>query len=502
MVPVNRDTHPFFGEAYIDLFPTTGNTSPVGEPIVMSASILRGVINLTVHHTSYCDALRLIFHGSESLPLHSMGTSIIQPRYQQFFGTQRILISSQELEIGTHQFPFAYQLPDIQYPPSMEHKETRYSCRFLLTLTVGSDQVLATKQVNYKPLIETRLLHTPYVKTIRVAKRSNNKGNGELSAKIHALDYLPGDTVFLGIKPHGSSSGSNSNISNPQEPSIGGLLLLQVVQIATILNQYDPKLQPSTNVVASSSQLIPMTAGINTAESTTGAADALAMTTNISSSTHHQLLPSTQSSSYHYSNEGYTMALSISVPPWVPPSFTYGRIITINYRLRLVTSSHKKTFWSAISGNDSILLDIPISIGTVSYDAHTTMQELHVYSVYSSVFNNDPSSREHPSQSLLPNIPVPVFIPTTTTYRHRLYHQRSQSNNSSVGESDSDVLPPYSSLRLPDYEETTTAINSIPVPSLELNDNEFHQQLPLRHSNNNRRFEDEPSPPLSDSSRV
>ena len=429
-----------------------------------------------IHRVCHWDSLRLIFHGSESLPLNSIGGSITLPKYQQFFGTQRIVISNRDLGPGTHQIPFSFQLPNVQYPPPMEHKDSRYSCSFKLTLYTGTDQIIAFKQVNYLPIIETRLLYTPYVKTIRVAKRPSDL----YSAKIHSLDYLPGDTIFLGLKPHGISS---SKDHKKDGSAITSLLLLQVVQIVTMLNQHDAKLQPIVKVMTSSSRSV----SIDTMNAETRA-------TTATSAFQHEASASSPS---NY-NDGYTSALSVSVPPFIPPSFTYGRVITISYRLRLVIPSHKRTsLWSFISGNDTILLDIPITIGTVSYDTYAPMHDLQVYSVFPNVFSSNSSSSESlpSSSSSTPNMPVPTFIPIATRRTTSGYFQESRLNNSDGDENDRDVLPPYSNLRLPRYEETTIHSNLNP-PSISLVQNcsspDNNSSLTYNHVSG------EPSPPPSD----
>ncbi|KAI9489254.1 hypothetical protein BDB00DRAFT_844522 [Zychaea mexicana] len=420
MVPLDRVSSPFLGEARIELLPTgLANMTAAQEnsdPIIMTGSVLRGIVDLTIHQSSFCDSLRLIFHASESLPLHTIGASITHRKYQQFFGTQKVLVSSQELEPGSHQLPFAFQLPQVQYPPSMEHKTSRYSCRFKLTLYAGASEVVASKEVVYRPLVETRLLYTPLIKSFRVAKRS-------YSAKIHALDYLPGDTIFLRLMPHDSknegrnSSGAADNCGGGS--TIADVLLLQVVEIITLLNQHDVKLQPLVNVVASSASI----------------------------------KPSITCASCLYNNndeEGFTGALSISLPSSLPPSVSYGRIITVSYRLRLVLPSHKRSLWSAINRDEKILFDLPITIGTAGYDTHNSMQQLQVYTTFSNIFASSPDSEPSPSSSSFPSLPVmpvPHSLPTMTP---------NPENRISGGDNDDgeDALPQYSSLRLPAYDET------------------------------------------------
>ncbi|KAI8141541.1 hypothetical protein BJV82DRAFT_580212 [Fennellomyces sp. T-0311] len=387
MAPLGPSFHPFC-EASIQLYPT-GHATEDGQPIFMSSSIIRGNVNLMMHEPRHCHSLRIIFHASESLPLRVIGSAISQSRFQQFFGTQKVLLTSQDLYPGQHDFGFAFQLPRIQYPPTMEHALSLYACRFKLTLYVDKD-VMATKEIVYRPLIETRLLHTPLVKAFRVAKTC-------YSAKLHALDYIPGDTIFLGLKPHG----------NGDDDVPTTLLLLQVVQIASLLSQPDAdKIAPLVTVVASSTN-------------------------------HDRVSPR---------GTDYRDVMALRLPHSLPPSFSYGKVITINYRLRLVKRTPKSGLWSAIKGGDGILLDIPITIGTVSYDVHASTSDLQVYTVFSNVFKS-PGSRSSVSSeqsvsssstSSFPEMPVPRSIPVMSTQPHY---------------DDSDELPPYSMLKLPGYDE-------------------------------------------------
>ncbi|KAI8344636.1 hypothetical protein BC941DRAFT_409172 [Chlamydoabsidia padenii] len=156
------------------------------EPVFGPGSVIQGQVHvldplLFIHATR----LRLIFHGAErtrQVPIYK----------NQFFGTQTVLWNSKQ-PTTTSVFDFTLQLPTVQFPPSMDHP--LYNCYFKLSVFLDGKDITASKEITFRPFLETILFKAPLVHTLGPAAQ----------IALYALDYVPGATISI----HFTSTSSN-----------------------------------------------------------------------------------------------------------------------------------------------------------------------------------------------------------------------------------------------------------------------------------------------------
>ncbi|KAI8374701.1 uncharacterized protein BYT42DRAFT_646631 [Radiomyces spectabilis] len=353
----------------IELLPEFGWTHK-NEPVYGPGSIFKGVVRVVLLPGMHPKQLRIVFHASESVPLHCVHHKhIVNARHQQFFGTQRILWDSNNSSSSSHSnsqglrdsYPFILQMPMVQFPPSMDC--CRYKCSFRLTATLdmmnaGQKSLVTHKPVHYMPFVETCLLKTPLIKDLGDAQ------DDHIKVKMNSLDYLPGDTIQVTAL---SLSGARR----------GDTLTLTLYRVTTFMNQEDAIPNQIHQICSKKTAL----------------------------------------------NGNTSVDCGLELPNDLIPSFSYGRVIAISYKLHLALGRAKSGLSKLLVSVPS--LELPVTIGTLGYGVRAA-QDLQVYTMFQSVFD-DPAQ---PSSSPSPVLPVPKFI-RVVEYE--------------------DALPQYEATRLPSY---------------------------------------------------
>ncbi|KAI8374700.1 uncharacterized protein BYT42DRAFT_577335 [Radiomyces spectabilis] len=295
----------------IELFPEFG-WSIHDEHVYGPGSVFQGIVHLNLTQPLEAERVRLVFRASEGFASSSMGYHVSDStKEHKLFAIQQVLWQrdrpGQKLGGSSYTFPFTVQMPLIQYPPSMEHEV--YHCRFELTAQIDEPKKLhvplsVTRRILYMPFIETTMLKEPAVKHA-------SRPDMEASVSTCMLDYVPGDTVQLSVdlattadkKPHASSI--TAELRQQSTAIIHGVSQKLVKVIATT------SVQPKE----------------------------------------------------YMDRHSYTR-LELPLAKDVTPSFDYGRLMTVDYLLR-VTIKRKGPLggiWSS-----TVTVDLPITIGTLGY---------------------------------------------------------------------------------------------------------------------------------------
>ncbi|KAI7850260.1 hypothetical protein BDC45DRAFT_573188 [Circinella umbellata] len=373
-------------------FGWTNNTSAqssTSNVVFGPGSVLKGFVRInatpssTSNQSSKPDRLSIIFHASESL----LTTSKLDSKHQheQFFGSQRVLWINKDgsipLEEGT-EYPFIIQLPMVQFPPSVEI-DNFYRCRFRLSTYLegpcsshNNRFMIAesTFPINYMPHIESRINKELHQKEQRyiLEKTIDDKKQQQQKFKVQ-LNTLE----YI--------AGDTITPLVYQPPSYR--ICMELIQEFNVHSQ-----QQQNNSKAPK--------------------------------TFKHCIVNTENS------------LLMELPNNLIPSFSFGRMVSVNYKLRI--SFHNKEMCgisslilSPLKSSSTITLpDIPIQIGTLAYGIKPS-DELQVYTVFKSMFNK----QQEPTTSLQP-LPVPKYI-TSIEY--------------------TDALPLYENYELPSYQQVVSA---------------------------------------------
>ena len=171
--------------------------------------------------------LRLMFTGGESLLTYDVGPDLIHSQNNQLFGISSTLWKrngeNNILQTGkTYKFSFTIQMPLIQFPPSMSHslyKCTYKLCACLDLLESYSELPVTTSaNINYIPLLETRLLKSPiYLDNIKKRKQHKSRWMTipSIKIKLHSMEYISGDTIDAIICIANQEAASSSSIITP-----------------------------------------------------------------------------------------------------------------------------------------------------------------------------------------------------------------------------------------------------------------------------------------------
>lgn len=314
------------------------------------------------------DRLRLVFQGQERILPIDIRPGVVRTKHAPLFGIQHILWDSKDglrsLDPGNHKFPFIIQMPMAQYPPTTTDHDW-YNCTFDITAIVESQshpsqyESLITKKHSmvYMPFVETRQLKKPLA-------TSQQNSDLQVITTLYSLTYLPGESVLASILIRSPTFKKPLSLS------------LSLYRTITCLAFDD----------------VPDSILLITSTETT--------------------CQGNEDSSKESSATAYSSSLLLDLPDMLLPTFTYGKLSTITYRLCLsVKRKGALSLWA-----HETKMDWPLTIGTLGL--HTPSD----ISVYSAVVGEQQTR--------------PVFMKTV--------------------EHD-DELPLYESARLPDYHAATIA---------------------------------------------
>ncbi|KAI8344637.1 hypothetical protein BC941DRAFT_409174 [Chlamydoabsidia padenii] len=297
-------------------------------PVFGPGSVFQGYVELELTEALTMDRLRLVFQGQERLVPVEIQPGVLRAKHIPLFCIQHILWDNKEglrsLDVGHYKYPFTIQMPMIQYPPSMD--DNFYNCTFSLIARVESQQqqshykniITKVQRMTYMPFVETRLLKKPLTTALQ-------QSDLHVITKLHSLGYLPGESILGSIIIH-----STSTSTKPLH------LSFSLYQTITCLSFED--VPPLTRMVASNNTIV---------------------------------------QSIHLENreDSYSSSLTLEIPDILVPTFTYGKLITITYRLQL--SVKRKGPLSMLS--QEVKMDWPLIVGTLGSGVHSPY-DLSIYS--------------------------------------------------------------------------------------------------------------------------
>ncbi|KAK4513989.1 uncharacterized protein ATC70_005996 [Mucor velutinosus] len=174
-------------------------------------------------HSARATRLRMHFQGVEAMLTYDVGPGIIRTNSNQLFGVRHTLWKKLDDDDGLHamttyKFLFTIQMPFVQFPPSMNHEY--YRCTYKLSafldpsLGYGEVPVMSQQYINYIPLIETKLLKAPLYLEDQKSRRKQvpSLNMPSVTAKLHSVEYLSGDTIQATICPKFTERHSSCNI--------------------------------------------------------------------------------------------------------------------------------------------------------------------------------------------------------------------------------------------------------------------------------------------------
>ncbi|KAI9303111.1 hypothetical protein BJ944DRAFT_289645 [Cunninghamella echinulata] len=359
-------------------------------PVFGPSSIVSGHVDLQILNQeilSRIDKIRIVFHGSERMMNINTGSLI---KRKQFFGTQRTIWDSKHPQkdltvMNKHSFPFIIQLPNVQFPPSMDYPH--YKCYYMVSVYIDEieNHINTRTSINPKetlqeynqpiifmPFIETCLFKTPLIQSIPPKPKKNNKKDHHqqqqsIKLSTHALDYVPGDSIKLDVTIPDYFYQSNNNNDSSTTTCVFSSMSLTLTQIVKSLNQVHQSTVSTLKIPLVSSQS-----------------------------------SSTSSSAFSFNPLKQQIELPLSSD--LTPSITYSDAISVNYSLHVQFHENKlklSSFFSS-SSSDHYHLTLPIRIGTLGYGIRPS-EELQVYSIFRTSFEN----QENDSRPSLPN---PTFL--------------------------------------------------------------------------------------------
>ncbi|KAI8092864.1 uncharacterized protein BX664DRAFT_384376 [Halteromyces radiatus] len=310
----------------IHLLPEFG-WSVRGQPVFGPGSVFQGHVELSLSQTLMMDRVRLVFQGQEALVPFHITPGVLRAKHTPLFAVQQTLWESKDglrsLDADTYKFSFTVQMPQIQYPPTMDNET--YKCSFKLIAVVEEQSSTGPSGYNtlfyseesmlYMPFVETQLLKQPLV-----SKQQDS--DLTLTTRLHALCYVPGDCI-LGSLTISSTSSSSSSSKKQLDVS------LQVYQTITPLVFDD--IPSSVRIVASTSKKL------------------------------SPVYVSSSKSSSSSSSVTYSSSLELDLPDNLTPTFTYGALCSVTYRLVLtVKRKGPLGMWA-----QELTKEWPLTVGTL-----------------------------------------------------------------------------------------------------------------------------------------
>ncbi|KAI8092508.1 uncharacterized protein BX664DRAFT_327449 [Halteromyces radiatus] len=427
------------GNLSIELLPEFG-LSLNGEPVYCPGSVFQGIVRLSLPQQQQqhnAQRLRIIFHAAESVQLHSTMASVIRGRHHQLFGSQRILWEkSTDSPFPSNQYIFTIQMPLVQHPPSMDYARLRYKCRFKLTAILdhqpsssSSLQPLLTthQSVHYRPWIPTRALKIPMVRHSKW-----------LVVQMPNTDYVAGDTFQFQVtlSPSALASCIKSSL-------VGMQVIMELVQIVTLPCQLeDERVPPSETTVTRSTPIVIHSPPIS-----------LLLLDQQQQSSYRRTSISSSSPSLVQSCIQTCTRLSMKIPSNLPPSYHYGRVITVQYELVLHVSGKKRqrSLWTSI-GEDEIR--IPLVIGTLGHGIRIP-DDLSNYTDYSGIFGDTRSSANTLTR-------IPSSTPSIVSQQEN--NSSSIDNNNNNNTHSLQTVPPPKFLQTIEYENALPTYHPSTLP--------------------------------------
>jgi hypothetical protein len=151
-------------------------------------TILTGDVTVKTDTTLPGATLKMLFIGAENLRPDVAAMSGMFLEQTPFFAVRTMLVGKDrpsEITTGTHRYPFAIQLPMVNYPPSFEHHLCKCSFRLVAVLQVENQpRRYCERQIRYIPYIETSPLKSHHTVTSQ-----------KCTITLPSLSYVPSDNI-------------------------------------------------------------------------------------------------------------------------------------------------------------------------------------------------------------------------------------------------------------------------------------------------------------------
>lgn len=358
----------------IELLPEFG-WSIRDQPVYGPGSVFQGFVKVHLDAVIPVERVRLAFYAIETIPPFDVVPGSLRVAKRTLFSIQQTLWdckgqTSNSLDIkSNHVFPFTIQMPMIQFPPTCQHEA--YRCNFQLIAildapSLGNNAPLIKTEIPVvcMPFVETSLLKNPLM-------ARSEKGDLAAVVRMRAQEYVPGDVIPVSLRVDKKKNSGSSSKKNSIQYVTVNIKLKQILSIVVFDDMQDQ---------------------IKT----------------ICSASHKMILI----------DGAYCDAdLSLKIPADASPSYDYGQLVNISYRLEV--SAEQKGPLGGIWTNSVEIDNIDITIGTLGYGIRTA-SDMKLYTDYAS------------DMKLMP---VPKFM-KAIEYE--------------------DALPVYDPAKLPGYENAPT----------------------------------------------
>lgn len=355
-----------------------------------------------------------MFQGLEAMLTYDTGPGIIRSETRQLFRSSVFLWKPTEalpslIPKKTYKFKFTIQMPFVQFPPSMNHEYYRCTYKLTARLDVPLDYcyepVIATSNIKYIPLTETKLLKAPiFLQDLKKKKKSSTMSSFTTSVRLHSIEYVSGGTIqaTVYLKGYLNAAQSSSDLS----------IVMTLYQVSQFNLDTEPILE---SAVATQTHIIQ----------------------NLN----------------EYNSSGEKMyQLTVPIDESLPPSFNYGMVMCLSYKLKIKVYLQKSqsTDYPIINTTPSTKIK-KCSTDTSSLNSNKKRTNLRKYLGLS-------------WSTAIAAFETPIVIATLDrgirAGDELNDYSKYQTNYDSMprprfikSEEDQDVLPIYDEIRLPSYSK-------------------------------------------------
>ncbi|KAI8062905.1 hypothetical protein BC940DRAFT_308027 [Gongronella butleri] len=316
------------------------------KPVFGPGSVFQGHAQLTLHEPLALDRVRLVFQAKEEGAMlhYKQGGDDAHPT--SLFAVQQTLWESKDgckhLEAGTHAFAFTVQMPMVQFPPSMDH--ALYQCQFkLVAVAEKLRDACDDARTRYKSLLlrEEELVYMPFVAT-SVNKQPFHATQEQGELKVTTA--LPSLDVLLGNALEGTVHVSLPAASSTKAKSLHFTATLHQCVLPTLTAATHANLEANPTAMRAVAQLA------------------------------FKMDPEAPRKNDDASQPTYHSAFRLPIPEDLPPTFTYGQLVTVTYRLVLVVKRKGPLgMWA-----NAWTREFPVTLGTLGIGLHAP-PDLQVY---------------------------------------------------------------------------------------------------------------------------
>ncbi|ORX59672.1 hypothetical protein DM01DRAFT_1405177 [Hesseltinella vesiculosa] len=308
------------------------------KPVFGPGSVFQGHVDLNLCKRLLLDRVRLVFQARERLHYCQTANGVDENKAGLLFAVQQTLWESKQgnrqLDPGHHELAFTIQMPMVQFPPTVD--QDFYKCTFKLIAV--AERALPAGGFRTLLLHEEPLMYMPFVET------SLNKLPFQIQQKQDDMVVtvaMPTLDVLLGEELRGQLQVCHTTTNKPKP-------LEYVLRLQQCMTPLDEDLDPHTRDVASLvGKLLP---GRNTQPDDDSKKNKTVLVAS------------------------YETDFQLAVPEHLPPTFTYGRLAAITYRLVMTIKRNGPLGMWAYEWTK----EVPVTLGTLGLGLHVPI-DLHIY---------------------------------------------------------------------------------------------------------------------------